>query len=281
MIISVYCQLAHSLPLQTFPNHYHPTFLGTFAKKRNKSPKIRSKEINTTRENDEDRRKYGGMSERHFREKFLGPYIGNYAWTSRLGQLTQSIDHFEPSKAQHLNFYHTSQLLESRTSSKETRVLRETQEQVAVVKDDLKPVETLKKVWYKEPFSQTQQAAGTTPDVDLQMSFGLQFVTGMPKQASPTLASGLQASSTEPLAPSRFCYQNRCILPSASNLMHVDSSVTVVHVTFTSGTVVGYYGVGSKGDSQGEVQGGVSPTQSLVVGMAMYRTESLSYTVAR
>ena len=237
--------------------------------------------MNGTRENDEDRRKYGGMSERHIREKFLGPYTGNYAWTNRLGQLTQSVDHFEPGKAQSLNFYHASHLLESQTSSKGTRVVRETQEHVSGAKGDLRPVERLKRVWYIEPFPQAQQGAGTTPDVDLQISFGLQFVTGIPKQAPPTLASGLRASSTEPLAPSRFCYQNRCILPSASNLVHADSSVTIVHVTFTSGVVVGYYGVGKKGNFQGEFQRGVSPTRSLIVGMAMYRTESLSYSVGR
>ena len=256
-------------------------FLSRFVKKRNRSLKSRSKQTNTSKENEEDRRRYGGMSERHIGEKFLGPYPGYYAWTTRISQLNQSVDRFQPSKGQYLSLYRASELPDSQTS-KETRVMPEMQEHFAEVKTGLKPVEKSERAWYEGPFSHIHhRGVGSTPDIDSLGDFNLQFVTGMKKQTAPAIASGLQATGSEALAPSRFFYQSSCILPSASSLMHVDTPVTVVHVIFTSGVVVGYYGIGRRSGTQGETEGGVAPPSSQIVGMVVYRTESLSYSIAR
>ena len=156
------------------------------------------------------------------------------------------------------------------------------QEHFAGVKTGLKPVEKSERAWYEGPFSHVHhQGVGSTPDIDSLGDFNLQFVTGMKKQTGPAIASGLQSTGTEALAPPRFFYQSSCILPSASSLMHVDTPVTVVHVTFTSGVVVGYYGIGRRSGTQGETKGGVAPPSSQIVGMVVYRTESLSYSIAR
>lgn len=218
------------------------------------------------------------MSERHIGERFLGPYPGYYAWTNRINQLNQSVDRFQPSKGQYLNLYRTSELPDSQTS-KETRAMPKMQESFSGAGTDLQPVEKSERAWYEGPFSHVHhQGLGSTPDVDSLRDFHLQFVTGIKKQTTPAIVSGLQANGTEALAPSRFFYQSSCILPSASSLMLMDTPVKVVHVSFTSGVVVGYYGIGR---TQGETEGGVAPPSSQVVGMVVYRTESLSYSIAR
>ena len=224
----------------------------------------------------------GGLSEKDFGEKFLGAYPGCFAWSNRFAHLRQSVNAFSPSEGKYLNFRHSSRL--SRPPVVNTiRGLRP-QQQGDETNCDLEMVEASKKAWYKEPIAMSvPTAGGGGGGVLSSIDFGLPLLTGVVKTPAIRPASRVKNGSESP-SNFQFTYKNHCILPSAADVLGSESTVT--HATFSCGVVVAYYG---KRGTQGNVGVGDSPLpigqrildQLPVTGIAVYRTDSLSYSATR
>lgn len=259
-----------SLPdyFQTFPSHYHPQFLNAFAKKQ-KAAKLRAQEFDILHEEEEDRKRYGGLTNSHYEERFLGPYSGYYPWRNRVEQLKTSVDAFFPSEGHYLNFHHSSQVSEA---------LPTTLSGEHEWRTDLREVHTSKKAWFEEPtlYSLNEGSMGWRNVVPL--NFDLQFVTGLTKQVRTSTPYSPTAGGDLP-GVSRAAYQTHCILPPATSFLDPES--TVLHLMFSSGVVVAYYGRG-----RGQVRGreeisSSSSDQQPVTGIAVYRTDVQAYSATR
>ena len=275
---------------QAFPGHYHPKFVVTYVR-RLKAAKSggSSRAANISREEEEDRLACGGLSEKHFGEKFLGVYAGHFAWSNRFARLRQSVDAFSPSAGKSLNF-HRSSHLSSPPAVNTIRGLRP-QQRGDETGCDLETVEASKKSWYQEPISMSMSmppaGGGGGGGILSQSDFDLPFLTGMVKTPAvqPESSTSRVKNGTDfPANNLTFTYKNHCILPADANVLGSDS--TVMHAVFTCGVVVAYYG---KGGTQEDAGVGDSPLpvgqQILdrlpVTGVAVYRTDSQSYSATR
>ena len=264
-----------SLPdyFQLFPNHYHPRFISEFVRK-TEVFKSATKSSNITKEEDENRLKYGGLSDKHYgtKETFIGPYRGHFSWENRKSRLQQSVQLCQPSKGQCLNLRHCSQ----HPPPMSVPTYKAGQRQQEEAQTDLEAVEVLKQPWYKEPVSQSYASSSRN-------DFDIQFVTGMTKPVLQLeISSSSHATGTDSPTPTRYSYTNHCILPSVANALDSDSTVT--HIAFSSGVIVAYYGRGGAQLTVGDspvISGPAVLDQRSVTGIAVYHRETQSYSITR
>ena len=162
-----------------------------------------------SKEEEEERRIYGGFSSRVQKEKFVGSFPGNYAWACRLDNLGSIVQDFHPEEMKYLSFYESSNLT-SNGLGDDTGVL-------------LKPLRT----WYEVPQS-TATSVGKASSM-----LSTQFVTGIKKSARERL----QNEDPKETNVFKHHYENHCFLPAAS---HEKSKL--LRVDFVPNFVVAYYG---------------------------------------
>lgn len=244
--------------MQTFPHHYHPDFSAGPAKTRSGSKTMSQfSSIDLSKEEEDDQRMYGGLLPHQHAVKFSGPFAGNHAWTCRLEKLNKTIDNFNPDMTKYLNFQQSTQLAESSNVAIHLNKLESSQPTGVELLNAL----PTRKAWYEEPQSITFGGQNT------QDSSSTQFITGMSKSSLDMQNKEL---SEERLTSSKQ-YQNHCILPAVNQ-----ENSSVVQVDFVSGLVVAYYGHHPGGNEDH-----VKVTHSPVKDIAVYHTESKSYSYAR
>ena len=212
---------------------------------------------NIPRENEEDRWRYAGLTNRDIAigEKFVGLYPGNYAWMNRMEQLSQRVDSIQPSEGRYLNLCYSSRLLATLAPPEDDEVRTDA-------------VGLTRKPWYEEPisYSVASQSGGA-----YHGGFDIQFVTGLTRSI-PRVASLENSGAIESPIPNRYAYTNHCILPSAASVFSQNSRV--VAIAFNSGVVIAYY----RGASP---LGNQVLDEAHVGGVAVYRTGPQSFTTTR
>lgn len=200
------CHIANcnSICTQIFPYHYHPDFAVKQTKNQGSKTTPSSSHFDISKEEEEERGKYGGLAPHQHKEKFQGLFPGSYAWQSRVEQLAMSVHNFAPDKMRYLNFCQSSSLPGStQNEGKENGPL-------------LSVACHLKKAWYEEPQSTT---------VGNHNAFSAKFVTGTPTE--------LRQSQE----PSQCSYDSHCLLPAASQ-----EDLKLIRVGFMCDVIVAYYG---------------------------------------
>ena len=267
LVVSTQCNhlVLVNLPefFQVFSAHYHPKFVNTHMRRQRSATKASSKLSNIAAEEDEDRRRYGGIREKHFTDPFRGNYTGQYALTSRIDRLSHELRSFHPRDGRDVKFNGTSKL----SSPKKPQHIS------TRVESDLQGSSSLA-AWFEEPVSHSPASDLTSP-----AGTDKPFLSGMHR----SVADRYHQSSSEPLSPSRLYYQHRCILPPASSLLQQQQqqqgSAVVVHMEFDSGAVVAYYGEEARSAAIATLA-----EQDMLVpatGLAVYLTESHSYSASR
>lgn len=250
-----------------FPKHYHPDFARTSPNLQRHIKVPPTHQSHVEREEDEDRRLYGGLLDTYSSERYAGAYVGQYAWMRRVDQLRASVNACNFGESQFINFHQSSNLLLLNASKSD--LVAEDSNQALFESKSLGETQTK---WYEQPLLSSMSI-----DLASRENFVAPFISGMQKPAPEIHDPGLQ-SNMDGLSPSVYYYKNHCILPTAASLLNEDTSV--IQLQFASGVVVAYFG--SKEVSSEEV----GPFSSIranvpVTGLAVYHTDSLSYSATR
>lgn len=233
--------------MQMFPHHYHPNFVAGPTRSLHTSKAVPSaSHADISREEEEERGRYGGFSSHLQKEKFVGSFPGNYAWICRLDTLGTAVEAFQPDEKEYLSLHATSNLPDS--------PLNDFSESACV-----HPVP--QRNWY-EATQSTATNSGTT----VSSMFTTTFVTGIRKKISAGPAKNGNADVNDSIYPFKCHYDNHWFLPPAP---HKKSKL--LRVDFVSDFIVAYY---SEGNSQ-------DPSQIVAVGMAIYATNIRSYSYVR
>ncbi len=279
-----------SLPdyFRLFPNHYHPSFASPPTFRRKESVRTSSKRINTSKEEGEDRIKYGGLSDRALAmgDTHVGSYVGNYAWSNRLDQLDQSVDRVQPGVGQHLNLHHSSTLSgggQSRRLKKGGRLTS----RLGYGVSEKRPAVDADTPWYEKPVSHLLSGhVSAMPQGDFDLHFITSLTRTSPRSQNLDVSDG--TGSPESSASLKYSYQNHCLLPPAASI--IDPTSSIVSVSVTSSQVVAYYGSKPHGESRSlssvdNLEG--SPidldcaAEVPVVGVAVYKTDTQYFTSTR
>ena len=194
---------------QTFPYHYHHDFLARTTKQfGSSSPSLSTSRVDFSKEEEQERLKYGGLLRQDHTVKFKGSFAGSYSWMCRLENLDARAQQFEMDRGS-VSMHQTSELPQ--------KLLRDSSS------DGLEAL-PMKRMWYETP----HQFIGAK----VREPVGFPVVTGIQTNSTTNGSVSLDA-----LRPSARYYQSHCILPASCS-----GGAQVVYVDFTSGMVVVHYG---------------------------------------
>lgn len=210
------------------------------------SPSLAASRVDVSKEEEQERQRYGGLLPHNHMLKYKGNFPGSYSWMCRLDNLNETVNSFDMDKSSHVSMHQSSEL-PRKCASHETNQA-----------SDLEAL-PLKRMWYEAPYLSTSPRDAIPASVPV--------VTGIQSHAASSDGAMLDA-----LKPSTRYYQTHCVLPAACS-----GQCQVVHVDFTSGIVVVHYGhaqVGSMETSKNHL--GFSVQE-----MALYHTDSHCYYSSR
>ncbi len=200
-----------------------------------------------SKEEEEERGRYGGFSNWLQKERFVGLFPGSYAWVCRLDNLRTIVEEFIPEDTKCLSFYESSNLADSSSSGFDS---------------DTSVHSVPQRSWYRVP----QSAVASVDGRAANSMFTTQFVTGLKKPTASEPLKSEPVNVEEAVNPFRHYYDNHCFLPAASH-----EELKLLRIDCVSGYVVAYY-------SQDSVE---SPFQNLAVSMAIYTLNNRSYSYVR
>jgi len=234
---------------QTFPYHYHHDFLARTSKQfgsSSSSPSLSTGRVDFSKEEEQERLRYGGLLRQDHTIKFKGSFAGSYSWRCRLEKLDARVQQFEMDRGS-VSLHQTSDLPQ--------KLLQDKRQSSS---DGLEAL-PMKRMWYEAP----RQFVGSK----VREPVCLSVVTGIQTRSS---ANG--PTSLDSLRPSTRYYQSHCVLPASCS-----EGAQVVFVDFTSGMVVVHYGHAQ----QVEKEASRFHFGFIVTEMTLYHTDTHSYYTAR
>ncbi|XP_064396222.1 spatacsin-like isoform X6 [Halichondria panicea] len=258
---------------QMFPGHYNSQFTRSYLLSQRSRVIAPVHQSTIEQEEEGDRLKYGGYSDKNQTEPYLGLYHGFYGHTNRLQRLNNLIEDFQPSQSQTLNFYKASHFESSSTFvTKRNRMLKLPGVKNAVSQiAEIEPLMTSRKPWFKEPVLHSVESMSKS-------NFNVNFVTGMSKSIASRQQSPLVSNLEEALSPSKYYYGHLCLLPAPPT-----SDSCLVSVEFSSKLVVCYYGSDKveavkKEEETSPIVGGA---RVMVNTLVIYHTDKQTYSISR
>ena len=202
--------------------------------------------MDISREEEEERQRYGGLLPHSNVLKYRGSFPGSYSWMCQLDNLNEVVKTFDMDKNSSVSLQQSSELPQKCGSHE------------AKTTSDLEAL-PLTRMWYEAPQVSTSSRDAVPTSVPVVTGIQVKFDSG-------------ENGMLDALRPSTRYYQTHCVLPAASS-----GESQVVHVDFTSRLVVVHYGQGQ--GKSAEIT--TDPLRFPVHEMTLYHTDSHCYYSSR